>query len=61
VIEFGYEDIDYEWMFGYVYAFTNVPILFIYLIGFSMKQDEVSKQSTLIEDNARDDSPRRRG
>jgi len=61
VIEFGYEDIEYEWVFGYVYTFTNIPILAIYLIGFSTKKDEVPKQSTLIEDNARDDSPRRRG
>lgn len=61
VIEFGYEDIEYEWLFGYIYTFTNIPILVIYLIGFSTKKDEVNKQSTLIEDNARDDSPRKRG
>ena len=59
VIEFGYEEVDYEWLFGYVYAFTNIPILATYLLGFSTHREEI-KQSTLIEDNARENSPRKR-
>lgn len=41
---------EYGWLFVFIYSFSNLPVVLIYLIGFSTgTESEVNRKSTLLE------------
>ncbi len=42
------EDSEDAWFAAYCYTLSNLPVLLSYLMGFSLKEAETGKQSTLL-------------